>query len=100
MNVCCGNQLASEKLEYNDIEFNLKQGTLKFDNDIGVFKYEDTTKKKEKEEEMENLQKKLIQIKKEKKDYETKISDLDTKIENMKKILSIDIRENQYIKLI
>ena len=86
MNVCCGNEMFVEKPTFNNIEFKLEEGILKFDNKAGYFKYEDTKQKNAKKEEIENLGKKL--------------KELDLKINNMKKLLSLDMRENQYIKII
>ena len=101
MNVCCGNnKVMPEKLEYDNFKFVLKEGDLKFDNELGVFKYEDTKKMKEIKEEIENLETKLEEIETEKEDYKTKIDDLNLKIKNMEKLLALDMRENQYIKLI
>ena len=100
MNVCCGNEMFVEKPTFNNIEFKLEEGILKFDNKAGYFKYEDTKQKNAKKEEIENLGKKLKEIEKEKEDYEIKLKELDLKINNMKKLLSLDMRENQYIKII
>ena len=100
MNACCGNEMLVESPIFNDIEFKLEEGSLIFDNEEGVFKYEDTKQKNAKKEEIENLGKKIKEIEKEKEEYQIKIKELDMKINNMKKLLSLDMRENEYIKVI
>ena len=89
-----------EKPEFSTIEVKLEEGTLKFDNGEGVYRYENTKKVNENKNETENLEQKLEQIEKQKEEYEMKINDLDLKIKNIEKILLMDIKENQYIQLI
>ena len=52
MNVCCGTMhMMEETPEFENIIMKVTEGTLKFDNDSGTFKYVDTTAMKAKKEE-------------------------------------------------
>ena len=100
MNICCGSPLEKEKLEFEKIEVKVESGIYEFDNEDGVFKYKNAKKIKEDENEKEKLINELEQLDKEKENYEEKIKELDLKIKNIEKILLMDMKENQYIRII
>ena len=100
MNICCGDDLRVERPKYSDVEVKVEEGILTFDNDLGVFKYENSKQRKENDEEIENLDDKLEQLENEKENYLNKIRELDLKIKNLEKILLTDMKEKQYIEII
>ena len=100
MNICCGDDMFRERPVFSDVKVKVEEGLLKFDNKLGVFKYENVIQKKEKGEEIYNLDDKLEQLEKEKENYLIKIRDLDLKIKNLEKILLTDMKEKQYIEII
>ena len=71
-----------------------------FNHTKGIYEFKNSKSENEKNLEIEKLKKTLEKKEKEKSDYEKKIRDLDLKLENMEKILLMDIKENQYINLI
>ena len=130
MNICCGGGLLPEdlsKLPYEDIEVKIKDKKKPeekkvnkddddeeededdeekilekyiFNHKKGIYEFKNSKSENEKNHEIEELKKILEKKRNEKLEYEKKIRDLDLKLENMEKILLMDIKENQYINLI
>lgn len=93
---------------FSELIFNIKNSKLKFDNYEGVFKQisnEDPNyKSKSNDKEYEKLKEEEAQILKEITDksekvriYKEKIKEINSKIEFMQKILTIDLNERDYI---
>ena len=114
MNLCCSPSLTKEDLgKYDEIIIKVKEskkderkddkiinGKLIFNHPLGLYYYKNINSENESNNEIEKYQKILEEKKNEKDDYIKKIKDLDKKIKNMEKLLIMDIKEKEYIKLI
>ena len=116
MNICCGEatdgknlvirreekgELIDYKINYEDkIYLTLEQKKLRFYENPGVFDLDKIEPSGNQKKIYDELKSKIIE-KEEKIDiYKKKIKDLDLKLANMEKVLLMDDKEQQYIKLI
>ena len=104
MNICCTNDFLDptglKEFTYNDIKVKTEEGIFIFNNSKGNYQYKNTELENKKKSKIEELEKILEEKEKKTKEHKKKIEELDLKLKDMKKIVIMDIKENQYITLI
>ena len=117
MNICCGentdehnlvkrgeidkDEIKDYRILYDDnIYLYLEQTKLKFHEISGVFHVDDIKPSGSQKKEIDELKMKIEEKKAKIKLYSKKIRDLDLKLANLEKVLLMDDKEQQYIKLL
>ena len=100
MNICCSGPLQEEKFDFEDFGVKVEEGYLKFDNNEGVFKYENTVEKEKKDDEKKKLKEELERLDKKKKLTERKLKELNSMIKNIENILLRNCKEQKYIEIL
>ena len=103
MNICCKDvyeEVDLRKEKYENIQFSIEDNTLKYFEDEGVFHVFDKKDVEESEKKIKELKAKIEVKEKRIGIYQDKIRKIDELLENMKKVLIMDEKEQQYIDIL